>query len=323
MKGVVSMPDLVAIGELLVDLTYINTPEGSAYKDNAGGAPANVVCMAAKLGGSTGFIGKIGRDMFGFGLKDTLRHHGVDTKGLILDPNYSTTLAFVKNSEDGERDFVFYRAPEVSADLNIRYGEIDRGLIDGCKVLYYGSLCLTSEPSKTAVLNAVEYAKNKGKLTAYDPNWRPMLWRDKQAAMLTLRSAAQYADIIKVSEDELQLLTDTGTLVTAIAKLLNQGVKVICVTQGAKGCVVATQKGIEIFPAYKTEIVDTLGAGDSFFGGFLYKLCSLGKSLEELESDDIAQMAYLGNACGALTSSKKGAIPAMPTPDEVRALIRK
>ncbi|MBP5580650.1 MAG: carbohydrate kinase [Ruminococcus sp.] len=316
------MPDLVAIGELLVDFTYINTPDGSMYKENAGGAPANVVCMASKLGGSTGFIGKIGRDMFGFSLKDTLRSHGVDTSGLILDPNYSTTLAFVKNSEDGDRDFVFYRSPEVSADLNIRYGEVNRGLIDSCKVLYFGSLCLTSEPSKTAVLNAVDYAKTKGILTAYDPNWRPMLWNDKKNALLTLRSAVQYADIVKVSEDELQLLTDTGTLVMAIAKLLDHGVKIICITQGAKGCVIATHKGIEIFPAYQTKIVDTLGAGDSFFGGFLYKLCSIGKPIEELEQEDIAQMAMLGNACGALTSSKKGAIPAMPTPDEVRALIR-
>ena len=316
------MPDIVAIGELLVDFTHIDADGAVAYKPGAGGAPANLVCMASKLGGSTGFIGKIGRDMFGFALQKELRANGVDTSGLILDPNYSTTLAFVRNTPEGERDFVFYRSPETSADLNIRYGEVNREMIDSCKVLYYGSLCLTSEPSKTAVLSAAEYAKCKGRLTAFDPNWRPTLWKDKPSALLTMRQAAKFADIIKVSEDELQLLTDSATLVMSIAKLLEQGVKVIVVTQGAKGCIVATHKGIETYPAYSAKIVDTLGAGDSFFGGFLYKLCALGKDIEELEPADIEAMAMLGNACGALTSSRKGAIPGMPSADEVRTFIR-
>ena len=316
------MPDIVSIGEMLVDMTYFRSESGEAFMPAAGGAPANVVSMAAKLGASTGFIGKMGRDMFGFMLRDQLNRLGIDTGGVILDPNYMTTLAFVKNMPDGDRDFVFYRAPEVSADINIRYGEVNRSMIDECKVLYYGSLCLTNEPSKTAVLSAVEYAKHKGRLTAYDPNWRPMLWEDKDAAILTIRQAAKLADIVKVSEDELQLLTDSATLVMSIAKLLSQGVKIVIVTQGAKGCIVATQKGIETYPSYNVDIVDTLGAGDSFFGAFLYKLCAIGKDIDELEPEEIGQMAMLGNACGALTSSRRGAIPAMPSPDEVRALIR-
>ncbi|MBQ7990810.1 MAG: carbohydrate kinase [Oscillospiraceae bacterium] len=316
------MPDIVAIGELLVDFTHMTADGEDVYKPCAGGAPANVVCMTSKLGASSGFIGKIGRDMFGFALQKELRKNGVETSGLILDGNYCTTLSFVRNTPDGERDFVFYRAPEVSADLNIRYGEVNREMIDGCKILYYGSLCLTSEPSKTAVLSAVEYARYKGHLTAFDPNWRPSLWEDREAALLTIRQAAKLADIIKVSDDELQMLTDSGTLFISISKLLSQGVKIVIVTQGAKGCVVATKKGIETYPSYSVNIVDTLGAGDSFFGGFLYKLLSIGKEIDELEPEDIEQMAMLGNACGALTSSRKGAIPAMPTPDEVRALIR-
>lgn len=316
------MPDIIAIGELLVDFTCIKGADGDiCYKQNAGGAPANVVCMAAKLGASTGFIGKIGRDMFGFYLKKILMENKVDIKGLILDPNYSTTLAFVSNTEDGDRDFVFYRSSQTSADLNIRYGEVDRSFIDSCKIFHFGALSLTAEPARTATLNAVEYAKMQGKIISYDPNWRPHLWDSKENAIRAMRSAAQLADIIKVSESELQLLTDCGGLIPAVAKLLQSGVKIICITQGAKGCIIATAKGITRFPAYRTKTVDTLGSGDSFLGAFLYKLLETGKSLDELDGEDIEEMAMFSNACGALCASKQGAIPAMPAKEDIARLM--
>lgn len=317
------MADIVAIGELIVDFTYTALENNApAYKQNAGGAPANVVCMAAKLGASAGFIGKIGRDMFGFYLKSVLAEHKVDTSGLILDPNYSTTLAFVRKDEDGGRDFVFYRSSQISADLNLRYGEVNRELIDGCKIFHFGALSLTAEPSRTATLNAVEYAKMQGKIISYDPNWRPHLWDSKENALRAMRSAIRYADIVRVSEEELQLLTDCGTLIAAAAKLLQSGVKIICVTQGAKGCIIATAKGIERYPSYKTKITDTLGAGDSFLGAFLYKLVESGKDISELSSDDIGEMAMFANACGALSSSKEGAIPSMPQRSEILELMK-
>lgn len=315
------MADIAAIGELLVDFTCTEKNGETIYKQNAGGAPANVVCMASKLGASTGFIGKIGRDMFGFYLKKILFENKVDTKGLILDPNYSTTLAFVRNDADGDRDFVFYRSPQTAADLNLRYGEVNRELIGECKIFHFGSLSLTAEPARTATVNAVEYAKMQGKLISYDPNWRPLLWESKETGIKAMRSAVQYADIIKVSEQELQLLTDCGALIPGVAKLLGSGVKIICVTQGAKGCIIATSKGIERYPAYKVKSVDTLGSGDSFLGAFLYKLLELGKALEELDSDDILEMAMFSNACGALCSTKQGAIPAMPEKDEIIKLM--
>ncbi|MBP0956671.1 MAG: carbohydrate kinase, partial [Oscillospiraceae bacterium] len=315
------MTDIVAIGELLVDFTCSQIDGETVYKQNAGGAPANVVCMASKLGASTGFIGKIGRDMFGFYLKKVLFDNKVDTKGLILDPNYSTTLAFIHNDEEGDRDFVFYRSPQTAADLNLRYGEVNRELIDDCKVFHFGALSLSSEPARTATVNAVEYAKMQGKLISYDPNWRPLLWESKEAGIRAMKSAANYADIIKVSEKELQLITDCGALIPAVAKLLETGVKIICITQGAKGCIIATSKGIERYPAYKVKSIDTLGSGDSFFGAFLYKLMVLEKSPEELDGEDILEMAMFANACGALCSTKQGAIPAMPSKEEIIKLM--
>ena len=316
------MADILAIGELLIDFTAITEKNGDIYyKQNAGGAPANVVCMAAKLGASTGFIGKIGKDMFGNYLKGILEERKVDTRGLILDKDFSTTLAFVKNGSHGERDFVFYR--KNSADLNMKFSEVNLKLIDECKIFHFGALSLTAEPSKSATINAVEYAKAKGKIISYDPNWRPILWQSKEQAVQAMKNVLRYVDIIKVSEEELQIITDCGNLLPAIAKLLNMGIKIVCITQGAKGCIIATKSSVELYPAYKVDSVDTLGSGDSFLGGFLYKLLEKSKDITELTSDELYEMSDFANACGAITSMKHGAIPAMPDLKEVEEFMEK
>ena len=316
------MYDVAALGELLIDFTAITEKNGDIYyKQNAGGAPANVVCMAAKLGASTGFIGKIGKDMFGNYLKGILEERKVDTRGLILDKDFSTTLAFVKNGSHGERDFVFYRRN--SADLNMKFSEVNLKLIDECKIFHFGALSLTAEPSKSATINAVEYAKAKGKIISYDPNWRPILWQSKEQAVQAMKNVLRYVDIIKVSEEELQIITDCGNLLPAIAKLLNMGIKIVCITQGAKGCIIATKSSVELYPAYKVDSVDTLGSGDSFLGGFLYKLLEKSKDITELTSDELYEMSDFANACGAITSMEHGAIPAMPDLKKVEEFMEK
>lgn len=306
-------------------IDFINDEERcgtDAYLQTAGGAPANVACTAAKLGASAGFIGKVGRDMFGFYLKKVLIENNVDTSGLILDPNYSTPLVFIRNTGDGERDFVFYRSSQICADLNLRYGEVNREMIDGCKIFHFGSFSLSAEPSRTATLNAVEYAKLQGKLISYDPYWKPVLWENKDDALRTVRSAVQYADIIKVSEQELQVITDCGTLIPAVAKLLSAGVKIICITQGAKGCIIATSKGINRYPSFKAKAVDTLGSGDCFTGAFLNRLCLSGKSPEELDGNDISEMAMFSGACGILSSSKRGTVASIPDLKELEDFMK-
>ena len=314
------MADILAIGEMLIDFTENVLENGEiSYKRNAGGAPANVAVMAAKLGTPSGFIGKVGKDMFGKYLKQVLVDNGVETNGLIMDSEYSTTLAFVGKNEDGDRDFVFYR--QNGADANLNYKEIRLKLIDNCKLLHFGSLMLTNEPSKSAAIGTVEYAKEKGKIISYDPNYRERLWSSKAEAVRAMQSVLPLVDIIKVSEDELQILTDLGNMIPAIAKVLSTGVKVICITQGAKGCVIATRKGIETIRTFKVDTIDTLGAGDSFFGAFLSQLVKSGKTLDELTMADLKSFAVYANACGSLSSTKQGAIPAMPTDEEIRELI--
>lgn len=315
------MSDIIAIGEMLVDFTSYTVENGDIYyKQNPGGASANVAVMAAKLGASSGFIGKLGKDMFGRYLKDTLEKEGVDTKGVVLDGSYSTTLAFVRKGEDGSRDFVFYHGSD--PEHNLSFGEVNLKLIDGCRLLHFGSLMLTSEPSKSAAVNTVEYAKQQGKIITYDPNWREQLWDSTEEAVKAMRSVLRYVDILKVSEAELQLLTDCANLLPAIAKLLNSGIKIICITQGAKDCVIATKQGIEQFPTFKVDTVDTLGSGDSFFGAFISRLVLSDKALEEIDMTDLRDFAVYANACGALSSTKVGAVPAMPTHEEIMKLIK-
>jgi fructokinase len=310
------MPDIITIGELIIDFTAVTDKNGEIfYKQNAGGAPANVAVMASNLGISSGFIGKIGKDMFGKYLKEVLNNHKVNTDGLIMDNNHSTTLAFVKNNSSGERDFVFYR--KNSADQNLNYSDINLKLIDSCKIFHFGALSLTAEPAKTATISAVEYAKSKGKIITYDPNWRPALWNSKSEAEMIMRSVLSLCDIVKVSEEELLILTDSGNLLTSVAKLLNYGISIVCITQGAKGCIIATKHGIERYPTFKVDIVDTLGAGDSFFGAFLAQIIKSGKRPENLTTEDLKNIAIYSNACGALSSTKYGAIPAMPTHEEI------
>jgi fructokinase len=304
---------------MLVDFTKAEIDGEIMYKQNAGGAPANVAVMAAKLGVSSGFIGKVGKDMFGKYLKSVLTENKVNTDGLIVDSSYSTSLAFVEKKEDGEREFVFYR--NNAADANMSYGEVRKKLIDNCKILHFGSLMLTHEPSKSAAVLSVEYARQQGKTISYDPNWRENIWSSKEEAIRAMQSVLKLVDIVKVSEEELQILTDCGNMIPAIAKLFESGIKVICITQGAKGCIIATRQGIEPVRAFKTNTVDTLGAGDSFFGAFLSRIVKSGKNVDELDMSDLTSYALYANACGALSSTKYGAIPAMPTEAEILDLM--
>ncbi|MCC8042707.1 MAG: carbohydrate kinase [Oscillospiraceae bacterium] len=316
------MSGIAALGEVIIDFTYLENENGQPmFKQNAGGAPANVACMVAKLGVKTGFIGKIGKDMFGGYLRRVLSDCGVDTRGLISDKNFFTTLAFVRRNEEGDRDFVFYRNDKISADLNLSYSEIDLTVIDDCDIFHFGALSLTCEPTRSATMNAIEYAKLKGKIISYDPNWREDLWESKESAVKAMRSVLQYVDIIKLSEKELQILTGCDTLLPSVAYLLKAGVKMICITQGAKGCIIASRKGIERYSGFDTPITDTLGSGDSFYAGFLYKLLDIGKPLEELTPEDKEELAVFANACGALSASKKGTIPSMPVLKSVEELI--
>ncbi|WP_312693256.1 carbohydrate kinase family protein [Caproiciproducens sp.] len=317
------MYDVVAVGELLIDFT----PNGSndqgcaLFARNPGGAPANVLAANSRLGGKTAFIGKVGRDAFGDFLKVTLERIGICTDGLAVSETVNTTLAFVQLDERGDRSFSFYRKP--GADMMLEKSDISDGLIKNCRILHFGSVSLTDEPSRQATFYAVKLAKASGKIISYDPNYRPLLWSSEEEAKREMLAALTLADIVKVSREELSLLTGDADLELGAKKLAQYGASLILVSLGAKGAFYSSGETCGMLPAYDVKTVDTTGAGDAFLGAVHYRLRN--KSLDDikgLSGDELEDIVSFANAAGSLATTRKGAIPAMPSLEQVQACLR-
>jgi fructokinase len=314
--------DVVALGELLIDFTPVGqcASGGALFEQNPGGAPANVLVALTKLGGHGAFIGKVGSDQFGVFLRRVLESHGVDAQGLRSTADASTTLAFVHLDAGGNRSFSFCRKP--GADILLEASEVDLALIAGCRIFHFGSLSLTDEPARTATMHAVQHAKKLGKIISYDPNWRPPLWKDDTAAKAGMTAGLAHADILKVADSELEMLTGEKDMGRAVECLYERGIKIVLATLGAEGCYFKCRAGTGHVPAFPVKVVDTTGAGDAFLGGFLYRLSRSHKKLEELQMAEVTEMVRYSNAIGSLCATRKGAISAMPLPNEVEALLR-
>jgi len=316
--------DLAAVGELLIDFTPAGTDDqGSVrYARNAGGAPANVLCMAAKLGLKTAFIGKVGADSFGDFLEQTLIGQGIDTQGLVKDAQAFTTLAFVTLS-GSERSFDFCRKP--GADMLLRAEELNCDVLSQAKFVHFGSVSLSETPGSLATLQAVHLAKQHGACISFDPNYRPFLWPDRELAKKAILNAAALSDVIKLSEEELELVTGFGTdaLEQGAQALLDLGASLVLVTLGANGSAAFTKKVQARAAGFAVKAVDTTGAGDSFTGAVLSRLAAL--SLDEIRNLDetaLLNLLVFANACGALTVTKFGAIPALPQLKDIEALLQ-
>ncbi|HHV30461.1 carbohydrate kinase family protein [Acetivibrio mesophilus] len=317
------MFDVIAVGELLIDFlpAGINENGLSLFSSNPGGAPANVLAMLAKLGAKTAFVGKVGKDGFGQFLKATLDNAGIDTSNLLMSPSEMTTLAFVHLDEKGDRSFSFYR--KHCADVSLDIGELNKNLLHTCRFLHFGAVSLTDEPSRTATLEAARIAKAAGAIISYDPNYRPALWNDEKEAREYMLKAVEYADLVKVSEEELFLLTEGTEFSGAADKLLAIGPSVIFVTSGEKGSYVFTKTCYANHGGYNVKAVDTTGAGDSFVGAMLWQLKDM--SLEEISQickQQWEKLLAFSNAAGAIVTTKKGAIPAMPDLDTINAFVK-
>lgn len=306
----------IAIGELLIDFTPSGKTESSQllFARNPGGAPANVAVQVERLGISSGFIGTVGKDMFGEYLYDVLKAENLDITGLTFDEDYATSLAFVELAPDGNRNFSFYRDP--GADTRLTASDENKRLIDGCDMICYGSLMMTAEPSRSAVCELAEYAKKAGKITVYDPNWRPPLWKDKDEGIEMMKRLIKHSDIMKLSDEEAELITgESGE--EAAKKLLGEGVKLVIITCGAKGCEVYSESFGFAMNTYDTEVIDTTGSGDSFLGSFLACVLELGKRPEEITEEEAKWIADFANAAGSTCAAKKGAIPALPKRESI------
>ena len=309
--------DVTALGEILIDFTPCGKSEAGQrlFEQNPGGAPANVLAALSKFSRKTAFIGKVGMDMHGSFLKEVLVENGISVEGLVEDENVFTTLAFVGLSDTGERSFSFARKP--GADTCLTSMEVKKELIAESQIFHIGSLSLTAEPAKSATFEALECAKESGCFISYDPNYRAPLWDSREDSIREMRSVIPYVDVMKLSDEETVLLTDKSEPEEAAKFLLEQGVSIVAVTLGADGTLIATKDGCVHVLAYKAKVVDTTGAGDSFWGGFLHKLLESQKSPEEITLEEATDFARYGNAVASLCVEKRGAIPAMPTLEEV------
>ena len=312
------MIDVVALGELLIDFATISA-DGEGYPTMAahpGGAPANFLAALAKFGASAALLGKVGRDTFGKLLTDTLRKAGIDTRGLVADDSVFTTLAFVTFDETGDREFAFSRKP--GADTCLRFEELELGLIDEARVFHFGTLSLTDEPARSATYRAVAYAKSRGKLITYDPNLRKPLWNDLDACRKQLLWGLSQADVVKISDEEVEFLFGLEPVAGAAHILENFGVKLVFVTCGAGGCWFRNAQASGWVPALKEiQVIDTTGAGDIFGGSALWKLLQLGKAPETLTEDELTDVVRFACTAAGLSTTRPGGISSVPDHEEI------
>ncbi|KAM6555996.1 hypothetical protein CsatB_003015 [Cannabis sativa] len=311
---------VVCFGELLIDfvpmVAGVSLAEAPAFKKAPGGAPANVAVGIAKLGGSSAFIGKVGDDEFGYMLAKILKDNNVNNSGVRFDPTARTALAFVTLRADGEREFLFFRNP--SADMLFREEELDVALIKKAGIFHYGSISLIEEPSRSTHLAAMGIAKKAGCFLSYDPNLRLALWPSPEAAREGIMSIWDQADLIKISEDEITFLTggdDPYSDEVVLTKLFHPKLKLLIVTEGSAGCRYYTKEFKGRVPGVKVKAVDTTGAGDAFVSGVLNSIASDQSVCQDEKR--LREALLFANACGGLTVTERGAIPAMPTKDDV------
>lgn len=310
------MIDITAVGEILIDLTQSGTNELGipVFAANPGGAPANLAVAASRLGASSAFIGKVGTDSYGTFLRNTLIENNVDVSGMVVDQVNRTTLAVVAVDKTGERTFSFYRDP--SADVNLRAEEISEEHLKNTRFLHFGSVSLTTDPARTATLYAAETAKKHGAIISYDPNYRASLWSDEATAIQRMLEPLPMVDVLKVSDEELPLLTGTEDLAEGSAMLAAKGIRLVLVTLGANGAYYRFGAHTGHIPGVKVKVGDTNGAGDTFFGATLAQLAKL-ENLDALTPETLETILTVSNRAAAITTSRHGAIPAMPTAEEV------
>ena len=314
------MTDVVALGELLIDFACRST-DAAGYPTMAalpGGAPANFLAALTKFGAKTALMGKVGNDAFGKLLLGTLQSAGIGTDGMLVDDDFFTTLAFVTLDETGDREFSFARKP--GADTQLRFEELDLSLIDQAKVFHFGTLSLTDEPARSATYQAVAYAKAAGKLITYDPNLRKPLWKSLQTCKEQMLWGLSQADVVKISDEEVEFLFGLGVKEGAQHILDNYGVQLVFVTCGANGCWFQNANGCGHVPSLSgIQVVDTTGAGDIFGGSAVWKLLQHGKTPATLTEAELRDVVTFACTAAGLSTTKPGGIPSVPSYAEVLA----
>lgn len=319
------MGNIFTIGEALID--FIPEQKGIELKNvfsfqkAPGGAPANVAAAVAKLGGQGVFIGKLGQDAFGDFLVETLNQVGVNTDYVYRTNKANTALAFVSLKDNGERDFSFYRNP--SADMLLDQSEINASWFNTGDILHFCSVSLVDAPVRGAHVAAIEAVKKAGGFISFDPNIRLPLWQNYEEYKNIILEFIKYADILKISEDELEFISGISEEEKAIQWLLSFDFKVLIITRGSKGVSAYYSRNEVTVEGYKVKVEDTTGAGDSFIGAFLYQICNRNIDITNMSNIQITEILKFSNAVAALTTMNKGAISALPSLETVESFMIK
>lgn len=317
---------IVTFGEVLIDFTpknnkgkNLNGIEIEAFEANPGGAPANVAAVLGKYGVETAFIGKVGDDQFGEKLIKVMDSYNVNTDNLIKDKYYNTTLAFVHLDKNNDRSFSFFR--NSGADTKITLDDIDLNVFKELEIFHFGSLSFTAEPIRTTTMDLLDFViDNEEVLISYDPNLREKLWSRMDEAKWWILKGMEYSDIVKISKEELEFLTNKKDIQIGTEELFNQfDLKLLIVTLGEKGSFYKTNKKTALIDTFNGDVVDTTGAGDIFYASFLYKLNSIkglnkNSDFNELPLDEMIKFA---NKAASLSVSKSGAMPSIPELSEI------
>lgn len=285
--------------------------------------------MASMAGASTGFIGKVGHDAFGQMLKTVIEEKGIDTGGLVLSKEQNTTLAFVHLAEGGERSFSFYRKGCADTALNLE--EVNPDYLRSADLFHFGSLSFTDEPGRSTLLAMLNQRKALGRLVSYDPNYRASLWNSEETARKRMLAGMGYADLLKVSDEELLLLTGEQNLAAGCSKLAVYGISMIFVTLGEEGVYYHTKQGSGRVAGFPCQVIDTTGAGDTFFGAavalILQRLHKLDlpikkEFLSAIQIEDLEEILRYANCAASICIERYGGIPAIPTDHEVQERLR-
>lgn len=259
---------------------------------------------------------QLGDDPFGHFLAETIAANGVDTSGVVFSTTARTALAFASIDADGERSFAFYRHP--SADMLMKPDAINENLLQQATLFHYGSITLIDNPVRETTLTAIAHAKAQGAVISYDPNLRPALWPNETTAREQILMGMQHAHIVKMNEDELTFLTGAAPTPETARTLWHSDLQLMVITRGGAGCMALTPSAVLNVQGFSVQVEDTIGAGDGFMAGLLAGITQSGQNWR----DFLPTILQQANAVGALTASKRGAIPALPTADELQQFLQ-
>jgi len=321
------MADVVCMGEYLVEFvsTRPNAPleEAAEFVRGPGGAPANVAVALQRLGMSARFIGKVGNDPFGEFLRHSLQQTGVDTTYLLTDHSARTTAVYVAVWQDGRKDLCFYRNP--GADMMLTPEEIPQSAFEGARAFHYGSITFIDEPCASAQRKALAIARERGLMISYDPNYRPTLWPSVQRAREVIQDSFRYCHLAKVSEEEWEVASGHMQLEAGIKAILDRGVELLIVSRGPDGALATNGDYRLSVPGWKVPVVETTGAGDGFLAAVINRLLPERErcgSLARVPHEVVKEILGFANAVGALTCTKPGAIPALPTKTQTESFMK-